>query len=96
MLTFLGILLTTVVAYIIRFHYDIVRALYLSMKISGPRAYPLIGNGLMFINNTSAGIFDRNLIILFYFLFFRLFFCQEFVFFFCSISKMMVINQTKK
>lgn len=56
MLVFLGVLLATVVAYILRFHYEFVRSIYYSMKIPGPRAYPLLGNGLLFINNTSAGI----------------------------------------
>lgn len=56
MLSFLGILLATIVAYILRFHYEFVRQIYLSMKIAGPRALPILGNGLMFLNNTSAGI----------------------------------------
>lgn len=56
MLTFFGILLATIIVYILRFHYELVRAIYLSMKINGPPAYPIIGNGLLFINNTSAGI----------------------------------------
>lgn len=55
MFTFLGILLATIIVYIIRFHYEFIRAIYLSMKINGPRAYPFIGNGLLFLNNTSAG-----------------------------------------
>lgn len=61
MFLFLGVLLTTIVAYILRFHYEIVHAFFLSMKIVGPPAYPIIGNGLLFLNNSSAGInFDLN------------------------------------
>lgn len=56
MFNFLSILLASIVAYILRFHYEYVRQIYLSMKIAGPHAIPIIGNGLMFINKTSAGI----------------------------------------
>lgn len=56
MFLFLGVLLATVFAYILRFHYEIIHAFYLSLKIVGPPAYPIIGNGLMFLNNSSAGI----------------------------------------
>lgn len=60
MFPFLGILLATIIIYILRFHYEFVRAIFLSMKISGPGAYPIIGNGLMFLNNTSAGILNQS------------------------------------
>lgn len=55
MFLFLGVLLVTIVAYILRFHYEIVHAFYLSLKITGPPALPIVGNGLMFLNNSSAG-----------------------------------------
>lgn len=55
MFLFLGVLLATVIAYILRFHYEIVHAFYLSLKIDGPSALPIIGNGLLFLNNSSAG-----------------------------------------
>lgn len=56
MLLFLGVFLVTTLVYILRFHYELVHAFYLSLKISGPPALPIIGNGLLFLNNTSAGI----------------------------------------
>lgn len=59
MFPFLGILLITIIIYIVRFHHEFVRAIFLSMKIRGPRAYPIIGNGLLFLNNTSAGIVNQ-------------------------------------
>lgn len=55
MLGFLAILLATVVAYILKFHYDYLRMIYLSMKIAGPRAIPVLGNGLLFLNKSSSG-----------------------------------------
>lgn len=55
MFLFLTVFLSVVIAYILKFHYEYVRAFYLSLKIDGPRAYPLVGNGLMFINKTSDG-----------------------------------------
>lgn len=55
MFLFLSVLLATIVAYLLRFHYDIFHALYLSFKINGPPALPIIGNGLLFLNNSSAG-----------------------------------------
>lgn len=59
MSTFLGVLLVSVITYILYYHYESVRALYFSMKIAGPPALPIIGNGLMFLNNTSAGNLKR-------------------------------------
>lgn len=56
MLLFLSVLLATIVAYILRFHYELLRAFYLSLKMTGPPALPIIGNGLLFINNSSAGM----------------------------------------
>lgn len=70
MFLFLGILLATIIIYILRFHYEFVRAIYLSMKIRGPRAYPIIGNGLIFMNNTSAGIVNESKQFLLLFCFF--------------------------
>lgn len=55
MLGFLAILFVTIGVYILKFHYEYVRLVYLSMRIPGPRALPLLGNGLLFINKTSAG-----------------------------------------
>lgn len=57
MFLFLGVLMATIIAYIFRFHYEIVHAFCLSLKIKGPPAWPIIGNGLLFLNNSSAGIF---------------------------------------
>lgn len=56
MFLFLGVFLVTIIVYILRFHYEIVHAFYLSLKIDGPPALPIIGNGLLFLNNSSAGI----------------------------------------
>lgn len=58
MLGLLAIVLTTIVVYILKFHYTYVREIYLSTKIAGPRALPLLGNGLLFINKTSAGSYS--------------------------------------
>lgn len=55
MLGFLGVLLAAVIVYILYFHYENIRAIYFAAKIPGPRALPIIGNGLLFVNNTSAG-----------------------------------------
>lgn len=56
MFVFLSVLLVTIVAYLFRFHYEYGRAFYLSLKMNGPPALPIIGNGLLFINNDSAGM----------------------------------------
>lgn len=56
MFLFLGVLLATIIAYVLRFHYEFLHAFYLSLKMTGPPAYPLIGNGLLFMNKSSAGI----------------------------------------
>lgn len=63
MLGFLTILSATIVVYVLKFHYEYVRAIYLSMRIAGPRALPILGNGLLFINKTSAGSYARMIII---------------------------------
>lgn len=55
MFLFLVVLLATVVAYFLKFHYEYIHAFFLSLKIDGPPAYPIIGNGLLFINNSSSG-----------------------------------------
>lgn len=57
---FLLFLLMIFVLYILRFYYDLIRAFFLSLKINGPPALPIIGNGLLFINNTSAGNSDKG------------------------------------
>lgn len=55
MFLFLGVLLATIIAYFLRFHYEIVHGFILSLKIDGPPAWPIIGNGLLFLNNSSSG-----------------------------------------
>lgn len=55
MLYLLPIFLTIIVLYIIRFYYDLIHAFWLSIKLNGPPALPIIGNGLLFFNKTSAG-----------------------------------------
>lgn len=62
MLLFLGVLLATIIVYLLRFHYEFVHAFYLSLKITGPPAYPIIGNGLLFINNSSAGMNEPSIL----------------------------------
>lgn len=54
----LGVLLSIVIVYFLCFHYKIIHAFYLSLKIDGPPALPLIGNGLMFLTDSSAEIFE--------------------------------------
>lgn len=56
MFLFLSVLLAAIVTYLLRFHYELIRAFYFSLKMEGPPALPLIGNGLLFINNDSAGM----------------------------------------
>lgn len=58
MYPFIAVFLATIVAYILWFHYEFVRAFYTLCvgPAVGPPAYPLIGNGLLFINNSSAGM----------------------------------------
>lgn len=60
MLFLLATFLTIFVLYILRFYYDLIHAFFVSLKINGPPALPIIGNGLLFINNTSAGILQRG------------------------------------
>lgn len=60
MFLFLGVILATIILYLFRFHYEFVYAFYLSLKMSGPPALPIIGNGLLFINNSSAGTNRRQ------------------------------------
>lgn len=64
MLIFLGVLLATFVVYFLRFHYKIIHAFYLSLKIGGPTALPLVGNGLLFLSDSSVEIFDKIIKIL--------------------------------
>lgn len=42
------------IVYLLHKH-NIVRQLWLSADLPGPRAYPLIGNGLLFLNKTAIG-----------------------------------------
>lgn len=58
MLIVLGVFLAIIIAYILRFHYNLIRATYVARKINGPPALPLIGNGLMFLSDSSAEIFN--------------------------------------
>lgn len=44
------------VAYILQ-HHNVFRKLYLSRKLPGPPALPIIGNALMFVNQTAEGIY---------------------------------------
>lgn len=55
MFLILSAIVVIVVTYLLYFHYKSIRAICLSLKIDGPPALPIIGNGLLFINNTSAG-----------------------------------------
>lgn len=55
MLFYLGVFLATIIFYLFRFHYDLVHQWYLSLKIPGPTALPIIGNGLLFLNRSPTG-----------------------------------------
>lgn len=55
MISVLGISLALVALYFLRFHYDFIRAFVMSLKVDGPPAYPIIGNGLIFFNKSAAG-----------------------------------------
>lgn len=56
MLFYLGVLLATIIFYLFKFHYDLVRQWYMALKIPGPvPALPLIGNGLLFLNRSPTG-----------------------------------------
>lgn len=52
---YLGVLLATITFYFLRFHYDLVRQWYMSLRIPGPIALPLIGNGLLFVGRSPTG-----------------------------------------
>lgn len=41
MLVFLGVLLATIVAYFLKFHYNLIHGFYLSLKMHGPPALPV-------------------------------------------------------
>lgn len=60
MLAFLCVLLVVVVVYIICFHYESIRAVYVAARIPGPAALPIIGNGLLFFNKSSPGNQNNN------------------------------------
>lgn len=55
MFLILSVLVVTIVIYLLYLNYKAIHAFYLSLKINGPSALPIIGNGLLFLNNTSAG-----------------------------------------
>lgn len=56
MLLFLCVL--TIVIFLLNFAYKIVRKVYLSFHFKGPKAIPIIGNGLLFLNKLSSGTFN--------------------------------------
>lgn len=54
---YFGVLLATILFYLFKFRYDLVHQWYLALKIPGPFALPLIGNGLLFLNRSPTGTF---------------------------------------
>lgn len=60
MFLILGVLAVTIIAYICAFHYKFMHKFHLSLKIDGPSALPIIGNGLLFFNNTSPGEIEQD------------------------------------
>lgn len=56
--------MATFVVYFLRFHYNIIHAFYLSLKIGGPPALPLVGNGLLFLSDSSVEILNKVIKIL--------------------------------
>lgn len=55
MFLILGVIVVTIIAHICAFHYEFMRMFGLSLKFEGPPALPVIGNGLLFLKNTSSG-----------------------------------------
>lgn len=55
MLLYLGILLVTAIVYFVRFHYDLIHALWITRKVKGPPSLPIIGSGLLFLGKTPTG-----------------------------------------
>lgn len=55
MFLILGVIAVAIIAYICAFHYESMHTIYLALKIDGPPALPIIGNGLLFFNNSSTG-----------------------------------------
>lgn len=51
-----SVLFVIVILYILHLYYNSIRALFLSRKTVGPRAFPIIGSALYFLNKNSAGI----------------------------------------
>lgn len=47
MILVLGTSLAIAAFYFLRFHYDFIHAFLLALKIKGPRALPIIGNGIL-------------------------------------------------
>lgn len=56
MFLYLVILLVTLAVYYLRFHYDVIRSYFMSWKVDGPIALPIVGSGLLFLNKTPTGI----------------------------------------
>lgn len=56
----LALILVAIVLYALRNFYDIIHAFWLSLKIDGPPAFPIIGNALLFVNKTPAGMYFLN------------------------------------
>lgn len=54
-----SIVLTAAVVYIFRIYYNSFRAIFLSRKVVGPPALPIIGSAFYFLNKTSAGKHER-------------------------------------
>lgn len=51
----LSVFVVAIVIYLLNLYYKAIYAFYVSLKVDGPPALPFIGNGLLFINTTSAG-----------------------------------------
>ena len=63
----LGIALVTIISfilYILRYYYNSIGAIFETRKITGPPAFPVIGNTLCSLNKSSAGIVWIDLILI--------------------------------
>lgn len=56
----LTLILATIIFYLLWHCYDTIHAFWLSRKINGPQALPFIGNALLFVNKTPAGMIIFN------------------------------------
>lgn len=56
MLGFWSVFLIIIAIYLLLFHYKFIRLLFFSMKIPEPCALSILGNALVFINKSRAGI----------------------------------------